>query len=262
MKRRFNYTGRSRIPQEKISIILHRDGDSIRSFNATIDVNDMKLPPDAKVYIDANHRTEIRRFDFGTVKKIVPPPDTGLSGLAYGENLKFRVLVVNESGQHGLILAHADRVRPVSDVDKKPILPVYFSDLGQQIWRVGYIEYENAPALIINRNIPNIENIAKSDPQFIMYVYPAVIREVLAHMVFIDGVESPSDPSIDWHIDWLDFTKKIIPGAVIPGILNPKDEGFENEDAERWINSVVEEFCVSRNEWREYIKQLRGEGER
>jgi len=260
MKRRFNYTGRNRIPREKISIMLNRDGESVRSFTATLDLNDMNLAPEAKVYIEAYHRTENKRFNFGTVGKISPLSSTSLSGLAYTENLKFRVLVVDESSDHhGLILAHADRIRLIPETEGKSILPVEFCDLGQQIWRVIFEGDEGSPVLFINDRIPNIENISKSDPQFIIYVYPAVIREILTHMIFVDGVDSPSDPEIDWHRDWLDFSRKILSGEGHPeilGILDPKDENFNAEDAKNWIDRIVEEFCSSRNEWREYIDQL------
>ena len=260
MKRRFNYTNRCKIPIEKISISLDRDEGSVRSFNATMDLNAMNLSSDAKVYVEAYHRTEVRRYDFGTVGNIVHPQDTELATLAYSENLKFRVLVVDESSQHGLILAHADRIKPVSEGDRKSILPVDFSrDLRQQIWLVDFAEDEGAPVLLFNRKIPNIENIARSDPQFIMYVYPAVIREVLTHMIFVEGVESPSDPSMDWHGDWLEFARRILPGEGPPEILNPQNKDFENGDVKGWIDKVVEEFCDSRNEWNSYISQLMGE---
>lgn len=263
MKRRFNYTGRSRIFREMISIMLNRDGGSIRSFTATVDLNDMNLPSEAKVYIEVYHRTEARRFDFRTVGNISPPPSTSLSGLAYAENLKFRILVVDESSErHGLILAHADRLRLVSEVERKPILPVEFGDLGHQICRVDFTGDEGSPVLIINDRIPNIDHISKSDPQFIIYVYPAVIREILTHMIFVDSVESPSDPALDWHRDWLDFSRRILPGVDPPRVLCREDGDFEPEDAKNWINKVVEEFCASRNEWKEYINQLVDGGER
>ncbi|MBU0596635.1 hypothetical protein KKA94_00540, partial [Patescibacteria group bacterium] len=67
MKRRFNYTGRGRIPQEKISIILNKKENSVSSFTATIDLSGMGLPPEAKIYIETYHRTEYKSFDFGTV---------------------------------------------------------------------------------------------------------------------------------------------------------------------------------------------------
>lgn len=259
MKRRFNYTGRSRIPRQKISVILNKDGESAKSFTATIDLNGMNLPREAKVYVEAYHKTDVRRYDFGTVDDIIPPRNTGLATLAYSQNLKFRVLVVDESGHHGLILAHADRIKLVSDVDTKSILPVEFRDLGKQIWLIEFAGDEDAPILVVNKNIPNIENMAKSNPQFILHVYPAVIREVLTHMIFVDRVDSLSDPSVDWHGDWVNFARKILPGAGPPEVLDPQSDNFVEEDVMDWINKVVEEFCASRNEWSSYISQLIGE---
>lgn len=259
MRRRINYTGRRKIPREKISIIWNKDNNSVRSFSANINLDGFNFPPDAKVYIDAYHKTEVKRYDFGTAENIVPPRDTGFAGFAYPENLKFRILIVDESGQHGLILAHADRIRPLSDMDTKSILPVDFVDLGQQIWRVDFAGDEGSPILVLNANIPNIQTFAKSNPQFIMYVYPAVIREVLTHMIFAEGIESLSDPPVEWHRDWLDFSRRVLPGEGPPEILEQDD--FEGDVAREWINKVVEEFSSSRNEWREFINQISGERE-
>jgi len=254
MKRRFNYTGRKKIPREKISISLNRDNNRRpQSFRADMRLNDLHLPPESKVYIEAYHRTEVRRYVFGTVRNLIAPEDTGLADIGYSDNLKFRVLLVDESGTHGLILAHADRIKPEASLERRAILPVAFDDLGRQIWRIEFAGDDNAPLLVLNRNIPNIENIARSDPQFILYVYPQVIREVLSHTVFVDGVDSQAEPDIDWHKDWLDFTKTILPGVTIPEILDPHQDGFDKEEVQEWINKVVEEFCASRPEWNAFI---------
>ncbi|MBT9147254.1 MAG: hypothetical protein DDT32_01007 [Syntrophomonadaceae bacterium] len=260
MKRRFNHTGRKRILRENISIVLIRDQQNkVRSFNATINLKGLALPSDAKLYVEACHRDELKRFDFGKVENISSPSDTLLTALAYTEHLKFRVLVVEESGEHGKILAHADRIALEIPADKKPILPVEFRDLGQQIWCVEFTGDEGAPVLVINNRIPNIENMAKIDSHFIMYVYPAVIRQALTHMIFIDGVEDIADPPADWHREWLEFSRIILPAEGPPReILNPGENG-NSEVVIDWINKVVEEFCFSRNEWREYIRLLEGE---
>jgi len=253
MKRRFNYTGRIRIPHDKVPIILNRENGDVRSFVATINFEGLNLPSDAKVYVDAHRRTEVKRFDFGTAGNILQPPDTGLGNFAYRENLKFRVLVIDESS--GLVLAHADRISPEIEADKKSILPVDFGrDLGQRIWLIEYKDYEGAPILYINRQIPNIENIARSDPKFFMHIYPAVIKEILIHMVFADRVDS----DIDWHRDWLEFSQIILHGEGPPNILDTqKEDDFNKEDAENWINRVVEEFCMScKKEWLSYMSQI------
>ncbi len=258
MKRRFNYTGRGRIPREKVVINLSKKDKEIESFKATIGIDDLKLPPQAKVYVEAYHKTELKRFDFGTVGQIMPPVDMGLSSLEYRENLKFRVLIVDESGKHGRIIADADKIKADADTNKKAILPIEFRDLGQQIWQVDYADDE-CPILLVNKNIPNIENIAKSEPSFIMYVYPAVIREILSHMIFVEGVDSVDEPSEDWHNDWLDFANRVLLVEEMPSSLDPEGDDFDDSEAISWINRVVEEFCISREEWNLYINLLLGE---
>lgn len=256
MKRRFNYTNRVKITRDKFSIILNRENGDVKSFSVIIKLEGLALPPDAKVYVDAFRRNEKNRFIFGEVGNILQPPDTGLSSFAYRENLKFRILVVDKS--YGLILAQVDRISPETEPDRKSILPVDFGhDLGQRIWVVEYTEYEDAPILYINRKISNIENIAKTDSRFFMHVYPVVIKEILTHMVFVDEVDSPSDPSIDWHRDWLKFSQIILNSENPPQILDLKDDYFDKEEVENWINKIVEEFCMScRKEWLSYISQI------
>ncbi|MGB9759987.1 MAG: hypothetical protein ACP5KW_08595 [Thermoproteota archaeon] len=260
MKRRINFTNRIKIKREQINITLIRDPQTkeIVSFDASINLNGMNLPSDAKVYVEAYYRTEAKRYDFGTVSKIEPISDTKLADFAYRENLKFRVIVVDIKGKYGargLILAHADRIRPTTGAKTKSILPVEFSDLGKQVWKVKFEGDEDAPILVFNETIPNIQNIAKTDPQFIMLVYPAVLREVLMHMFFVDRLDSTSDPSAEWQKDWLEFAKRILPGEEVP--KSPEEASYDNkEDIEKWVEKVVEEFCNSRKEWDYFIKQL------
>jgi hypothetical protein len=257
MKRTFNYTGRERIKREKISITINRENGTITSFILDrLDLNDLNLPQDAAVYVEAYHRTELKRFDCGTVGNMRIPFRGDLRGLAYTQNLRFRILVVNPAD--GKILAHADGISPEASAERKSILPVECKDLGNEVWRIDYGEYEGAPTLFLNSRIPNIGNIPKTDPQFFIYVYPAVVREILTHMVFVDGIESVSDPPIDWHRDWLAFTRSL--GVDTPDSLNHEDENFDEEAATEWINDVVEAFCNKNYEkFQEYVRKLEGE---
>ncbi len=259
MKRRINYTDRKRITRDKVDIILNYDDGKPKSFVGNIDLADLSLPADARVYIEAYHRTDQRRFDFGKVNEIKPPTDTGLINLAYTENIKFRILVVDERGKIGLILAHADRIKPFEDVDKKSILPVEFKDIGQKVWKVEYTGDEGGPILLLNDKLPNIESLAKSNPLFFFFVYPAVVREILTHIIFIDSVGSVDEPFTEWHDDWLKFAKTILSGEGPPSTFDRNDENYNIEDLERWIDRVVDEFSSSKKEWYEFIKYLRGE---
>ncbi len=205
MKRRINYTGRKKIKRKQVSITLIRQNGSVVSFYlGRLDLDDLGIPGDAKIYVEAYYRTELKRVEFGTAGNRVYPPSPNLTDMAYPENLKFRILAVNPLD--GKILAQADGIAP-EEPPEKTILPVEFKDIGNEIWRIEYEGDEGSPILCINGKIPNIQNIAKQDAQFLIYVYPAVIRDILYHMVFVDKVTSVTDPSIDWHSNWLMFSR-------------------------------------------------------
>ena len=257
MKRRLNYTGRKRIPRESISIALVKDlRGTAKSFNAKMDLANLDLPSDDEVYVEAYHRNELKRFSFGTVGNIRYPPDTLLTEFADTENLRFRVLVVDGS-EDGKIVAHADKITVEADATRKAILPVDLNrDLGQQVWCVEFEGSDGSPILAINNKIPNREAMARSDPLFIMNVYPAALKEVLIHMIFIDGVSDVNDPSVEWHRDWLDFSKKQLAEGFPQALYDPRDNGSPEirDDWLRWVDEVVAEFCLRRSEWWDYVQ--------
>ncbi len=256
MKRRFNYTNRKRIALDRISVTLNLINNTAESFDAIVRLDGMDLLDEANLYIEAYHRTDLMRYHFGTVGNITIPKDLNLSHLAHHEKLRFRVLVVDESGERGLILASADRIRPTNEGEgedqKRPILPVDFRDLGRQVWRMEYDGDE--PILLINERIPNIHNLAKSDPRFHLYIYPAVIHDLFTHMIFVDGVDDVDDPAQDWHRNWLTFATRFLPKEDIPEHLSQRDKEFDSQDVLRWIDRLTEEFCSSRS--REWLKLL------
>lgn len=255
MKHTLNYTNRKRIKREKISINFIRQNGKVVSFNLSrLDIDDLNLPPNAKIYIEAYYRTELKRFDFGTVNNKVQPSSLSLSDLAYPENLKFRILIVDPSDKR--VLAHATGIIPEGSTERRSILPVEFKDLRNEIWRIEYEGDSGSPILCINKNIPNVENIAMS-PQFFIYVYPVVVREILTYMIFVDEVDSITDPSVEWHKDWLKFFENL--GVTPPDTLNHNDENFDKEKALEWIDSCVLAFCnfkIHRDKFQEYIQKL------
>jgi len=253
MKRKLNYTGRMKIERKNISINFISESGGVVAFTVTkLDLTGLNLPPEAKVYVEAYYRTELRRFDFGTAGSITNPSPCDLRGMAYPENLKFRILVVAPSD--GKLLAQGDRISLKKSGERKSILPVEFSDLGNEIWLVKYEGDADSPILIINSRIPGIQNIACRDAQFLTYVYPAVIREILAHMVFVDGVDSITEPSVDWHGDWLRFVRLL--GVEIPEILNKDGDNFDKQKALKWIEDSVLAFCSTHSHrFQEYIRR-------
>lgn len=257
MKRRINFTGRKRIPKRNIIINLLRDQEErVLAFNISIELDKDTMPADAMVFIEVYNRYERERFGLGPVSNINSQLTISLKEIGSMDNLKFRILVVDETGKHGKILAHADRIAPEASADIRSILPVKFDDLGQQIWNIDFNGYEGSPILLINEKIPAIHNIASSNSLFIMDIYPAVIREILVHMIFVDTLDSNNMPSIDWHRDWLEFSKSLVLDNVPSETYSPEEREYCKQDWLNWINEVISEFCLRRrSEWLEYCKR-------
>lgn len=257
MKRRFNYTGREKLTKDAIKISINKTNGKPKSITAKLNLNEIKYPGDTKIYFDAYHKTDRKRFDFGNISHIAIPEDLTIDELAYTDNLMFRLMLIDESSENGKIIAHADRIRADEEADKRPILPVRFDDLGQQIWKLEFTGEEGGPILCINNKIPALENLVKTDSVFFMYVFPAAFREILTHLIFIDTVENPEEPSVTWHNDWLKFSKMILPHEPVPD-LDP--DKINEDDVVKWIDQVVEEFCNSRrHEWESVKKSLAGD---
>ena len=92
MRRTFNYTSRSRVTQSMVKVRLRWSTDSLSpTFMAEIDLDELKLNPDSKIYIDAARQDTMAfmRFDYGTVAKMVAPSDTLLSEFSRESKPKF-----------------------------------------------------------------------------------------------------------------------------------------------------------------------------
>ncbi len=258
MIRTFNYTGRKRIPQSQIQLNITEPHKGLRVLDTTVQLDNLALPAEASVYVEAYSRTGgVKRYLFGKVSKFNPPEDLSIPDPVSIENLHFRVLVVDESGLIGRIVAVADRLRlKTAEIGlSESILPVELDDLGKLVWRVDF--GEERPTLVLNYNIPDIKHVAASDPRFFEYVYPAVLKEILTHMVWIEGMDASDDMDIDdWCLQWLRFTNKYVQADGRPE-LNKESLEFDPEAARQWIDDVVEEFCTSHAEqWEALQKEL------
>ena len=234
---------------ERISLTLIEE-DGRRSFDAKFDLNGLGLPEHAAVYMEAYHKTDYMRYPFGTVAQPTRPHSTALGSLGRIDNLRFRIKVVDESGNRGLIKAVADRIRPVTPTGMRAILPVEFKDLGSQVWRLSFDGGE--PVLEFNSAIPFIREKAKADYRLFFYVYPAVLREILIQMIMVDGIPDPENAE-EWEKDWLDFAQHY--GVGLPEILDPQESAFDEVEVRKWIETVVTEFCTAhRDKWSSFVQ--------
>lgn len=232
--RRVNYTGRRRIPQDRVSIVLlrPREGEFTPvTFDAALNLSGLSFPADARVTIDAYRQTTRQAFAFGTVSTLAPPINRSLEAFDSADAVLFRLRVTDSGNRNGVLLGEADRIRakanPAEDSDRVPLLPPAPGDLGDQVWR---LEIEGSPILRINERLSNWTEAVKSD-QFRALVFPSALRDVYRH-ILSENVRSLEDGTT-WQTQWLRFAISI-PG--VPGIPQSKDG-----DAE-WIENVASAF--------------------
>lgn len=247
MLRRLNYTNRKRIIKSNINISIVGEKEDLKSFHAALDLDDLDLPGEAKVVVEAWHRMmQSQRYDFCTVDNITPPEDTHLGLLGFTDNIKFRLQVIDASGK---ILASSTTISITKEERKDTLLPVIVTDLDYLLWKISMEGDDGGPVLLLNERIPTIKTVAAHDPRFIHSVYPAVLRQILMHIAVIENVDL-RNPDVDWQSNWLIFMERIF-------VAPPEGRYSENnDDVKEWIEGAV--LAFTRNRKRDWNNRLLG----
>lgn len=254
--RTYNYTGRKSIPQRKITIGTVKDqNDVIYNFSLQVDLNGLNLPGHAKIYVEPYFGYERKRFDFGTVDNFQVPKDTErIKEFGFTNQLRFAILIVDETDKYGRILAFGNKFKSVDDGKEVSLLPISFIKLDHLLWKLEYTD-PDGPFLYVNEEIPR--QMVKNTPSFFVSMMPMIFRDILTHMIFVDGIEDISAPEF-WHKRWLNFIKGKFSNLDMPAKLN-KPEGSDEEIAMKWINSIIKEYTTHfKKYWKDYIKDIEG----
>ena len=227
MLRKLNFTERVKLPRSHVRIALRRQADGYLSFEPTFSFEGIDAPAEARVYVEAYHRTSFMRFDCGSVGQLVMPADRRLTDID-GSSIRFRIKVVDETDNAHRIVAVADDIRVAESAPEAgrrvPLLPVQFTDaLEQQAWRIAF--EPDSPVLELNNRIIGVENIAKDDALFFSLVYPAAVREILTEILLIDGHDA-FEESTEWWALWIRWALQYA-NAPLP---------TDSEDAPAWID--------------------------
>lgn len=253
MIRKFNYTDRKRVPKECIIIELEY-GSRPASFNARINLSEVDLPLNAKIYIEPYFKAASMRFCFGTVGNIHAPEDRTLSRIPQPELAYFRFKVVDESESFGRILAAADRLMPLVDTADRAnqtcIFPVNVTETGNELWR---LDMDDRPILQLNRDVERIKELAGSDFLFALFIYPSLIKQVLTKILIVEKHDDPDSDHSDWRCQWLQFAIKLI------GERPPKPTQTEQRESEAWIERVADKFSA-KHRLIEKFKKMRDKG--
>lgn len=241
MIRRFNYTGRVKIPRSRVDISLFKDNEG-KYFRAKVNLEGFNFPPEAKIYIEAYYKGVYQRFSFGMVAHIKEPESTRLNELPETELAYFDISVVDETGKIGLLLGKAKGIAVSTDAvpnDRIPLLPVNPVDLKNQFWKLNFDTSDDGrPVLEINKNIPEVFEMARNDIRFISLVYPAAFRGVLQKLLEQDDLDIEEDT---WVSQWLKFINSVLGIKHIPESDN--ESSSLTPDQEAWIDDCVNEYC-------------------
>lgn len=232
IQRRINHTGRRRIEQSRVEILLEGEPGK-QSFTASVNFDGLDLPPDAPVYVEAYQQFSLQRFDCGTVAAFSMPPDTRLTELDSDLPIRFRVKVVDTAGSEGRLLAAARGIRASNEQPdtegRERLLPVISRDMGEVPWRVN-LQEDSLPELALNNRIPGCLERIRHDPTFQALIFPAAVRSILSWIYQRELVGSEEE----WVDRWLAFARGVA-GEEPP-------DGNDPTEVETWIEGVVNAF--------------------
>jgi hypothetical protein len=198
------------------------------------------------------------RFDYGTAANIRCKDDRTLRDIDNREHILFRIKAVDSTGEHGKLLAEADRIVPQTadgPAERIGILAVKLEDLGDQAWSLDLTD-TSIPTLIVNREIGSKEYV-RSNETFFALVFPAVVREILTQVLIIDTEQGfePDGESQEWQERWLYFV------CNTPGTdpLPPTDA--DHVEKIRWIDHAVRVFCDNHQGCRSFLDSRKKEAE-
>lgn len=244
MIRRLNFTGRKSIARSRVTIRIVQLPAGDRGFTADYDLKGLRFPRDARVYIEAYNADSYMRFAFGNVGQPLVPRDARLTEITARPLAKFRLKVVDETNQAGLLLGVADKIVPLRPDEalenKQSLLPVEFCDLGERVWRLDLSDW---PVLELNGRIDGIAEAARSSGGFLGLLYPEVLRRILHEAVIEQQVTDPDLDDGDWPCLWLRYACSIPGVAALPTVASRQHHAL----LEEWIEDAVHAFCRRRH---------------
>jgi hypothetical protein len=254
MIKRVNFTGRRRVPRDRVQIEVF-DGNP-RKFNATIDLNEIQLLPNAVVFLEAMcaGSNVIERITCGKVEELLPVQNRPLNEID-GENVFFTLKIVDcTTKPFGRIIGIAENIRPEragkqTASGRRGILPIEPRDLGEELWQLEF--KEKHVFLLVNKLVPGLVDRARSDPLFYSIVYPDVVRRIL-FKAFQEGVEIDDEEEL-WSVMWLRFGKGLHPARE-----NPPTGPDREDEWEDWIEDVADAFCLKHEMKSKYLAAVGG----
>jgi len=239
MIRKFNYTARKRISKSDAIITFDRSTSPL-SFEVQLNLEKYNIEPEARVFVEAYRGNSFMRFDYGTVENLEIPSDRRLSEIEGADHARFRVKVVDGQSRKLFAITSALNPEQSSQDQSEPLLPLHLIDMGDQIWSLKFDD--EGVRLQLDKHIKRVDEVRKT-PVFQSLIFPAVVREILFYIIFIEKCEYQKDNDVDeespWN-KWLSF----IEGFYREEYPGPYGDGDTDEQKfSEWIDGAVEAFC-------------------
>ncbi len=237
-RRRINSTGRKRIRRECVEVrMLKSLPDEPLRAKVSLNLDGSKFPDEARVAIEAYHRSSSMRFDFGRVGALQNHKELVLSEIENSAVVLFRLVVIDEKWEPGKLLGSAERLKPRDEEDsedRRSIFPVRYRDLKNEVWRVEIVP-DAHPVLMINSRLPGFKFKVRNDPVIQGLLIPAALRFVLQELVG-SGETNEDEDEPGWKEEWFDYCRNELGFHSDPRKL---DEAA----AKDWIEDVMSVFC-------------------
>ena len=206
------------------------------SFIPKVQFGTHEYPPTAHAYIEVFRKSQLVRFDFGTMSAphLVDTPNLDEFG---GPNdvmgILFRVKVVDSSTKEILALSKPVRAGNDPGGSADSILPL--ARLPEECNLLWKLDFDDGPTLYINKHLDT--QVTKKD-YFIALVYPEVMRQVLSYAFLYHFGENN-----EWAEKWKRFACEIRHAPPFPNIQDNPDHKLtedQQEEIQKWIDTAVE----------------------
>src|SRR5262245_33770616 len=110
--RRINQTGRQRINRTDARITVQHVDDGALVYEADLELEAYGFRPDARVLVEAYRQHSYERFDHGCAGQLSTDGARRLVLFRDGDQIQFRVKIVDVEDRTGKLLGEADRLKP------------------------------------------------------------------------------------------------------------------------------------------------------
>ena len=248
--RRFNYTGRHKIPRNWINLELRRLKGSNIEVNFSIEMEAIKekfpdLPGNSLILLEPYYKSESwTRIPCGTVDEPQFLSWHQLENHLWEDSLNFNVKIVSADEGPAKILAwnqgmRAEEADENGQKHRSLIDVVPRTDLGKRFWKLEW--NGDYPELHVNAEFDldgtHVKEIIRTDRGCHTVVYPLIVEQVLYGLL----VERADTYDLgDDSTGWIEFASERLNAGPPPDVTI---EDVVPDELKSWIADAVERFC-------------------